>query len=201
MRVVRLASRPRLRGRPGAHRAPVLHQLRRARLREAEALTADWGTPPWDTGAPRPRLALPPACDVAVIGAGLTGLSAAYHLARRGADVVLLEADRIGAGASGHTGAIALEGTSVGPLEEASDCLAALSRVVEEARIDCDLRLPGCWELEHRPPAHDAQPLWRDGDGHLYIARTEPGGTVDVGALLRGLAHAASQAGARIAEH
>ena len=163
-------------------------------------MTADWGTPPWDTGAPRPRVALPPACDVAVIGAGLTGLSATYHLARRGADVVLLEADRIGAGASGHTGAIALEGTSMGPLEEATDCLGTLARVVKEARIECDLHLPGCWELEHHPPASGAEPLWRDGDGHLYVARTEPGGTVDVGALLRGLAKAASEAGARIAE-
>jgi len=163
-------------------------------------LSADWGTPPWDTGAPRPGAALPARCDTAVIGAGLTGLSTAYHLARRGADVVLLEAARIGAGASGHTGAIALEGTSMGPLEQADDCLAVLARVVEDAGIDCDLRLNGCWELEHRPPASGATPLWRDGDGQLYVARTEPGGTVDVGALLRGLARAASDAGARIAE-
>ncbi|HWP67095.1 MAG TPA: FAD-binding oxidoreductase [Candidatus Limnocylindria bacterium] len=159
-----------------------------------------WGTPPWDTGAPRLRPALPSRCDVAVIGAGLTGLSAAYHLARRGADVVVLEAERVGAGASGHTGAIALEGTSIGPLAGADDCLAVLARVASEAGIACDLDLRGCWELEHRPPAPDATPLWRDGDGHLYVARTEPGGTLDVGALLRGLARAAAEAGARIAE-
>ena len=44
------------------------------------------------------------AADVAVIGGGLTGLSAAYHLAaaRPGARVVLLEAEGLGGGASGR---------------------------------------------------------------------------------------------------
>jgi D-amino-acid dehydrogenase len=44
---------------------------------------------------------------VAVVGGGVIGVSCAYHLARRGADVVLLERDRIGAGASsGNAGTI-----------------------------------------------------------------------------------------------
>ncbi|PIV75633.1 MAG: FAD-dependent oxidoreductase [Rhodobacteraceae bacterium CG17_big_fil_post_rev_8_21_14_2_50_65_11] len=43
-------------------------------------------------------------CDVAVVGGGFTGLSAAWHLARRGFDVVLLEAQRVGFGASGRNG-------------------------------------------------------------------------------------------------
>jgi len=135
-----------------------------------------------------------------VIGAGLTGLSAAHHLARRGADVVVLEAERVGAGASGRTGAIALEGTAAGPLEDADDCLGALARVVTEAEIACDLELGGCWELDHLPPGGTLTPLWRDGDSVLAVGRTEPGGTVDAGALLRGLANAASTAGAVIAE-
>jgi gamma-glutamylputrescine oxidase len=43
-------------------------------------------------------------CDVCVIGAGFTGLSTAYHLAQRGYDVVVLEAQRVGFGASGRNG-------------------------------------------------------------------------------------------------
>lgn len=42
--------------------------------------------------------------DVCVVGGGFTGLSTALHLARRGYDVVLLEAQRVGFGASGRNG-------------------------------------------------------------------------------------------------
>lgn len=43
-------------------------------------------------------------CDVCVVGAGFTGLSTAYHLAKRGYDVVVLDAQRVGFGASGRNG-------------------------------------------------------------------------------------------------
>ncbi|MEJ6401265.1 NAD(P)/FAD-dependent oxidoreductase [Yoonia sp. 2307UL14-13] len=42
--------------------------------------------------------------DVCVVGAGYTGLSAALHLARKGLDVVVLDAHRVGFGASGRNG-------------------------------------------------------------------------------------------------
>jgi gamma-glutamylputrescine oxidase len=51
-----------------------------------------------------PQLTESSTADVCVIGGGYAGLSAALHLARSGASVVLLEESRIGAGASGRNG-------------------------------------------------------------------------------------------------
>ena len=42
--------------------------------------------------------------DVAIIGGGLTGVTAALHLAEHGYDVVVLEAETIGSGGSGRNG-------------------------------------------------------------------------------------------------
>lgn len=52
----------------------------------------------------RPRLEESIEADVCVIGAGYTGLSAALHLLESGFSVVVLEAARIGWGASGRNG-------------------------------------------------------------------------------------------------
>ena len=57
-----------------------------------------------------PRLQASTACDVAVVGGGLAGLSAALELRQRGLDVVLLEAQQIGGGVSGRNGGQAIHG-------------------------------------------------------------------------------------------
>ena len=57
---------------------------------------------------------LPEAVDVAVIGAGFTGLSAARTLAKRGAKVAVLEAHTIGWGASSRNGGMVLTGMKLG---------------------------------------------------------------------------------------
>ena len=52
----------------------------------------------------RPKLKGRVQADVCIVGAGYTGLSAALHLAQRGLDVIVLEAHRVGFGASGRNG-------------------------------------------------------------------------------------------------
>jgi len=42
--------------------------------------------------------------DVVVIGAGFTGLSAAYHLSKAGIDAIVVDAEDVGWGASGRNG-------------------------------------------------------------------------------------------------
>ncbi|MBD3897338.1 FAD-binding oxidoreductase [Halomonas sp. ML-15] len=55
-------------------------------------------------GPARPSLSGEVSCDVCVVGAGFTGISSALHLAERGYKVVVLEAARVGFGASGRNG-------------------------------------------------------------------------------------------------
>ena len=52
--------------------------------------------------------------DAVVVGAGFAGLSAALELAQRGLSVVVLEADRVGSGASGRNGGQAIVGYASG---------------------------------------------------------------------------------------
>jgi glycine/D-amino acid oxidase-like deaminating enzyme len=61
---------------------------------------------PWSEGIypPEPQpLTTDISADVCVIGGGIAGLSTAYCLATKGANVVVIEAGNIGAGASGRT--------------------------------------------------------------------------------------------------
>jgi glycerol-3-phosphate dehydrogenase len=57
---------------------------------------------------------LPEKVDVAIIGGGFTGLSAARTLARQGVSVAVLEANTIGWGASSRNGGMVLTGLKLG---------------------------------------------------------------------------------------
>jgi glycine/D-amino acid oxidase-like deaminating enzyme len=110
----------------------------------------------WQATAPRtayPRLAADRQADAVVVGGGITGVCAAYELARAGAVTVLLERARVGSGAGGRNGGQALPGVDP-PLTEVADsygadtaravdawaamALRALERLVEVEGIDCD---------------------------------------------------------------
>lgn len=71
-------------------------------LSEDAKLTPWW----WEAAPPRPRddASVPNSADVAIIGAGYSGLSAALTLARAGRDVVVLDAEAPGHGASTRNG-------------------------------------------------------------------------------------------------
>ena len=62
--------------------------------------------------APRPALSGDVACDVVVIGAGVTGAAAARHLARAGVEVVWLESSRVAMRATGRNAGFILQGTA-----------------------------------------------------------------------------------------
>ncbi|HJM92461.1 MAG TPA: FAD-dependent oxidoreductase [Alphaproteobacteria bacterium] len=77
--------------------------------------------PLWtDTAAPAPEtpaMAGDQQADVAIVGGGFTGLSAALHLAKGSADVTVLEANEPGWGASGRNGGQVIPGLKEDPRE------------------------------------------------------------------------------------
>jgi len=158
----------------------------------------NWGEPPWARCVAPSQAPISTEPDVAVVGGGLTGLSAAYHLASRGVRTVVLEAHRLGDGASGRTGAIVLEGTAAGILEGTGECIPTLGRLVSELGIDCDLRTDGCWEISHRESPGARTLPWLDDGSEVRIVGTVAGGTIDPTKLISGLAQAAARAGAEI---
>jgi len=118
--------------------------------------------------APSPQPQLPPSVDVAIIGAGYTGLSAARALARAGASVAVLERERVGWGASSRNGGQVLAGLKldVGSLVdrygearahelfgEAAKASAHLESVIASESIACDYarvgHLQAAWKRSH----------------------------------------------------
>ncbi|NWE42306.1 FAD-binding oxidoreductase [Pseudomonas yamanorum] len=103
----------------------------------------------------RPALGADLTADVCVIGGGFTGVNTAIELAQRGLSVILLEARRIGWGASGRNGGQLIRGIGhdvsgfakyvgeegVRYLQQAGiDSVALVGERVREHGIDCDLR-------------------------------------------------------------
>ncbi len=114
--------------------------------------------------ARQPALSESVSCDVCIIGAGFTGLSAALTLASSGVDVVILDAHRVGWGASGRNGGQLGSGQRLDQCElEAQygrDHARALWDLAQESKqhvhelirqhnIECDFH-PGILHVDHK---------------------------------------------------
>jgi glycine/D-amino acid oxidase-like deaminating enzyme len=118
-------------------------------------------TPIWWEDAPLQRTgpaAVAPSCDVAIVGAGYTGLSAAITLARAGRKVQVFDKMRAGEGASSRNGGIASgnlrpslqamigrfgEARALAIHAEAKFAREDLMAFITREKIDCDYTLSG----------------------------------------------------------
>ena len=114
---------------------------------------------------------LPSQVDVAVIGGGFTGLSAALTLAKQGVQVAVLEAETIGWGASSRNGGMTLTGLKL-PMQtvikkygralarelfQASlDSVSWVEQVVQDEKIDCGFSRSGHLLAANKPKHFEA---------------------------------------------
>src|SRR5216684_2832913 len=129
----------------------------------------------WATTVDLPAVAispeLPDSVDVAVIGGGYCGLSAARALAKRGVNVAVFEAETFGWGASSRNGGMVLTGMklpaptlikrygrdAVRKMYAASlDTIDCVERIVREENIDCDFSRCGHLEVACKQAHFDA---------------------------------------------
>ena len=146
--------------------------------------------------------------DVAIVGGGLTGLSAALALARRGASVSLLEQDRVAGEASGRNGGQCNNGTlqnyaalaaKVG-IDRAryyyqtyNSAVDTVERLVQEEGVDCSFQRTGKLKLAAKPSHYDGlarawESLSKDVDPDVQLlSADELRGEIDSDAFHGGL--------------
>lgn len=135
----------------------------------------------------RPSLEGDLRAEVAILGGGFTGVATALELAERGVDVVLLEANRVGWGASGRNGGQMITGMSgvAKLLSHAPKHLRSavagmcwqgnhiIAERVAKYGINCDLTY-GYMEAAVKPRQMAGLEAWRGFlDDHGYDAKTE----------------------------
>jgi glycine/D-amino acid oxidase-like deaminating enzyme len=138
------------------------------------------GEPFWWEEAPRPDLPAPPlpaAADVAIVGSGYTGLSAALALARAGRSVVVFDAEDLGWGASSRNAGVLgsrlkISFTSLAKTRglpaalaiygEARDAFNFVVDLIRREAIECRLVTHGRF-MGARTPA-DFEAMTRDAD-------------------------------------
>jgi len=122
------------------------------------------------------------SCDVCIVGAGFTGLSAAVHLADKGYDVILLDAHRVGFGASGRNGGQVGTGQRldqralerlVGPdharalWDLALDAVQLVRDLIHDNAMDCGFS-KGIIHADHRKHLVPASRAYAEHLGHVY---------------------------------
>ncbi|MGE0211043.1 MAG: NAD(P)/FAD-dependent oxidoreductase [Parvibaculaceae bacterium] len=149
-------------------------------------------TPYWWEAAPRPELqekGLPQQTDVAIIGSGYTGLTAAIALARSGRKVTVLDAEAAGWGCSSRNGGQVstslkpgladLEGRhgrEVGARirQEGRNALQWIGDFISSEGIDCDWSRVGRFHAAHNSRAYerlarDVEALNREHPGTCHV--------------------------------
>ena len=128
----------------------------------------------WQAAPPRtlPQEAVSPGCDVAIVGAGYTGLSAAITLARAGRSVQVFDKQRPGEGASTRNGGITSgnirpshaqlarrfgQAQADAIYAEAKVAREDLYRFLAEEEIECDFKQVGRFQGAATPEAYEAQ--------------------------------------------
>jgi glycine/D-amino acid oxidase-like deaminating enzyme len=114
---------------------------------------------------------LPPKVDIAVIGAGIPGLSAARGMVRRGASVAVLEAETIGWGASSRNGGMALPALRLDPevvearygcdlnqqlYEDSATSVTTVEQIISQEKIDCGFVRSGHLLVANKPAHYEA---------------------------------------------
>lgn len=132
--------------------------------------TASWYAASAESGPLRKSLAGATSCDVCIVGAGFTGLSAALHLANLNYSVIVVDAHRVGWGASGRNGGQLGSGQRVDQetLEQqygdaearalwslAQQSKSLVLNLIEQHGIDCDYQ-PGIINADHKARFSDS---------------------------------------------
>lgn len=114
----------------------------------------------------RPKLEGDFHTDIAIIGAGFTGLSTAYYLQKLGYKTVILDENCVGWGASGRNGSLMLIGykhslhqlakkfgieAAQEMLQMSLDGISLVKRIVEEHHISCELTNKGSFNAAYKP--------------------------------------------------
>jgi len=116
---------------------------------------------------PLPELRGQHSADVCIVGGGYTGLSTALHLAQKGVDVALIEAQRVGFGASGRNGG------QVGSGHRKDQDALEKAYGLEDARKFWQIGENAKALVKSLIATHQIDATWRDGIAHATHHATE----------------------------